>query len=61
MDKTKSSGGPEPFKRAPRRKSEPVKKVSLSPEARRQYEELAQKRDERQRSYEGHLPTDKAR
>ena len=61
MDKTKSSGGAEPFKRPPRRKSEPVKKVSLSPEARRQYEELAQRRDERQRSYEGHLPTDKAK
>jgi hypothetical protein len=61
MDKPKNTGGAEPFKRAPRRKKEPVKKVALSPEARRQYEELAQQRDERQRTYEGHLPGDKAK
>jgi hypothetical protein len=61
MDKAKGAPGPDAFKRAPRRKKEPVKKVVLSPEARRQYEELAQKRDELQRSYEGHLPGDKTK
>ena len=61
MDRPKNAGGPDAFKRAPRRKKEPVKTVSLSPEARRQYETLAQERDERQRTYEGHLPGDKAK
>ncbi len=61
MDKTKQAGGPEPFKRAPRRKKEPVTRVTLSPEAKQRYEELARERDERQRLYEGHLPSDKAK
>jgi hypothetical protein len=60
MDK-KQTSGPEPFKRAPRRKREPVKKVTLSPDAKRQYEELARERDERQRLYEGHLPSEKTK
>ncbi len=61
MDKSKQAGAPEPFKRAPRRKKEPVTRVTLSPEAKQQYEELARERDERQRLYEGHLPSDKAK
>lgn len=61
MDKTKQSNGPQPFKKAPRRKKEPVTRVVLSPDAQRQYEQLAQERDERQRGYEGHLPGDKAK
>ena len=61
MDKKRQTGGPESFKRAPRRKKEPVTKVTLSPDAKRQYEEMARERDERQRLYEGHLPSEKAK
>jgi hypothetical protein len=61
MDKTKQSGGPQPFKKAPRRKKEPVTRVVLSADAKREYEQLAQERDQRQRSYEGHLPGEKAK
>ncbi len=61
MDKVKKVSGPETFKRAPRRKKEPVTRVPLSPEAKRQYEELARERDERQRLYEGHLPSEKTK
>jgi hypothetical protein len=61
MDKTKQPAGSGAFKKAPRRKKEPVTRVALSPDAKRQYEQLAQERDQRQRSYEGHLPVDKAK
>jgi hypothetical protein len=61
MDKTKQVGGPEPFKRAPRRKKQPVTRVALSPDAKRRYEELARERDERQRLYEGHLRHEKTK
>lgn len=54
-------GQPEPYKRAPRRKKEPVTRVSLSPDAKARYEQLAQERDQRQRLYEGFLPPDKGR
>lgn len=55
----KQTSGSDVFKRTPRRKKEPVTRVALSPEAKRQYEELARERDERQRHYEGHLPGEK--
>jgi hypothetical protein len=61
MDKAKQPAGPGSFKKAPRRKKEPVTRVVLSPDAKREYEQLVQDRDERQRSYEGHLPSDKTK
>ncbi len=61
MDKVKKVSGPETFKRVPRRKKEPVTRVALSPDAKRQYQELARERDERQRLYEGHLPSEKTK
>jgi hypothetical protein len=48
------------FKRAkPRQRTAPAKRVSLSAEDRKAYEELLQSRDERGRSYEQYLPSDK--
>jgi hypothetical protein len=46
------------FKKAPRKKAAPVKKVALSAEARRAYEDMIQNRDERARSYGQFLPAD---
>ncbi len=48
------------YKRPPsrRKKSPPVKHVTLSPEATRAYEEAAQQRADRQRDYGRHLATD---
>lgn len=43
------------------RKSAPVKRVALSEEAKRAYEELVQKRDERDRDYGSHLSSDNKR
>ena len=47
------------FKKAPRRKTEAVKRVVLSPDAKARYEELARTRDEQQRAYGAHLPSEK--
>jgi len=48
------------FKRAKsRQKTAPAKRVVLSPEARAAYEALAQEREERGRTYDRHLPSDK--
>ncbi len=44
-----------------RRKKAPVKRVVLSPDAKRAYEQLVQERDARDRDYTRHLPPDKAR
>jgi len=49
------------FKKAPRRQKEAVKRVVLSADAKAAYEELARERDEQQRRYAAHLPTDKPR
>jgi hypothetical protein len=49
------------FKKAPRRKSEPVKRVPLSDDAKAQYEQLAREREQQQRRYNAHLPADKAK
>ncbi|WP_336801598.1 hypothetical protein [Kaistia sp. MMO-174] len=46
------------FKKAPRRAKTPVKRVALSAEARQAYEDLVRTRDERDRTYGQHLPTD---
>lgn len=46
------------FKKAPRKKAAPVKRVSLSAEARQAYEDLVRTRDERERAYGQHLPAD---
>jgi hypothetical protein len=46
------------FKKAPRKKAAPVKRVALSAEARKAYEEMMQSRDERDRSYGQFLPAD---
>jgi hypothetical protein len=48
----------ERFKKAPRKKSAPVKTVALSAEARKAYEEMMRSRDERDRSYAQFLPSD---
>lgn len=40
------------------RKAAPVKSVSLSDDAKRAYEEMMQKRDERDREYARHLSQD---
>lgn len=47
------------FKAPPRRKSQPAKKVAVSEEAKRQYEEAAGQRENQQRTYGVHLPADK--
>jgi hypothetical protein len=51
---------PETYKRAPsrRKKTPPVKRVVLSPEATKAYEKLVQERDEKQRDYARHLSAD---
>lgn len=51
------------YKRAnPPRKKQPVKRVTLSDEAKRAYEELIQKREEKERTYGTHLgPNDRVR
>lgn len=46
------------FLKQPPRKKAPVKRVSLSAEAKAAYEELVQKRDEREREYGRHLSAD---
>ena len=53
----------EQYKRAnPPRKKQPVKRVVLSDEAKRAYEELIQKRDEKDKTYGTHLgPNDRIR
>ena len=47
------------FTKAPRRKKEAVKRVALSPEEKARYEDLARTRDEQQRLYGAHLPSEK--
>ena len=46
----------EPFKRAPRRKREPAKRVPVSADAKLAYEQTMRERDERERTYLRHLP-----
>jgi hypothetical protein len=54
------TGANETFKRAkPRQRTAPAKRVVLSAEDRKAYEELAQGRDARGRTYEQFLPSDK--
>jgi hypothetical protein len=48
----------ERFAKQPPRKRTPVKQVSLSEDAKRAYEELVNKRDERDRDYARHLSQD---
>jgi len=50
----------ETYKRAPsrRKKTAPVKRVVLSPDANKAYEKLVQERDEKQRDYARHLSAD---
>jgi hypothetical protein len=48
------------FKRSkPRSRTAPARKVVLSAEDRKAYEELVQGREERGRTYDRHLPSDK--
>lgn len=51
---------PERYKRPPSRRSKvaPVKRIVLSADAAKAYEELAQKRDDRHRDYGRHLAAD---
>lgn len=51
---------PERFKRPPsrRKKTAPVRRVTLSPDAAKAYEKLLQERDERERDYGRHLGAD---
>jgi len=46
------------LKQKPRKKAAPGKRVSLSEDAKRAYEEMIQKRDERERDYARHLAQD---
>ncbi|WP_168201790.1 hypothetical protein [Phreatobacter aquaticus] len=43
------------FKKNPPRKKEPVRGVSLTPEAKKAYEDMIREKDERAKSYETHL------
>ena len=45
-------------KAAPRKKTAPVRRVVLSPDARRAYEKLAEEREANEREYGRHLATD---
>lgn len=51
---------PERYKRAPsrRKKTAPVKRVVLAPDAAKAYEKLVQERDDKQRDYGRHLAAD---
>lgn len=46
------------FGKQPARKKAPVKRVVLSEDAKRAYEELVNQRDEREREYGRHLAAD---
>jgi hypothetical protein len=46
---------PSQYKKAPARKKAPVKRVALSDEAKKAYEEMMQKRDAEQKTYGVHL------
>lgn len=46
------------FKRAPRRKAERGKRVSVSPEARKVYEDAMNEREKKELDYRQHLPAD---
>jgi len=49
----------ETFKAAKeRRKSAPVKRVAISPEARKAYADMIRERDQRDRDHTRHLPDD---
>ena len=48
----------EVFLKQPPRKKAPVKRVVLSAEAKKAYEELVQQRDDRDREYARHLAAD---
>ena len=52
---------PDTFKRAPKRKAVRGKHVSMSPEAKKAYEQLMKERDEREKTYSRHLPPDSTR
>jgi hypothetical protein len=41
------------------KKAAPVRRITLSPEALKAYEDLVNRRDERERTYERHLATDR--
>lgn len=43
------------FKKAPPRKKAPVKRVTLSEDTKKAYEEMMQKRDQAQKEYGSHL------
>lgn len=47
---------PDQFKKAPRRKKEPAKRVAVSADAKQAYEQIMRDRDERERTYLRHLP-----
>jgi hypothetical protein len=55
------SESPDQFRRAPKRKPARAKHVTMSPEAKRAYEELMKERDEREKTYTRHLPPDSTR
>ena len=52
---------PDQFKRAPKRKPARARSVTVSPDARRALEEMMRERDEREKSYNRHLPPDSTR
>ena len=52
------SGTSDKFKKKPRQKTPAGKRVPVSAEAKEAYEELIRAREERERTYERHLPAD---
>ena len=46
------------FKKAPKRKGDKGRRVTLSPEAKQAYADLITKRQEQEETYKRHLPSD---
>ena len=49
---------PNTFKKAPKRKGDKGRRVTLSPEAKQAYADLIQQRQDQQETYKRHLPSD---
>ena len=52
------TGTTERFKKTPVRKKAPVKRIKVSPDAERAYEDLVRGRDDRHKSYGRFLPAE---
>ncbi len=52
------AGTSDTFKKAPKRKGDKGRRVTLSPEARAAYEAVIKERQEQEETYKRHLPSD---